>query len=384
MKISPVTYPSGHQKWRLDLGLIQGKRIRHFFDTREQAEGALRASKIEQREIGQIAAKLSNADRIEFALAKEKLDGLNVSFREVVEFYLAHNPREASRQPIEEVFENFMRGIERKRRHPRYLYDLRRIFATFVRDTGIAQLADVTSEIVEQWVCDNKLSSASQRHRLALVRPLFTWAKKRRMIAINPVEGALFEFADKRKGEPLAFGIKECRAMLQTAVQQFPELIGYLTLGMFLGVRPEESSKLSVESLSLENSTLLIPSEIAKSRRRRVIELPSVAEEWFAVWLDMDSHEGKFQPPNFRRRWNRFRETSGLAKTWIHDGLRHTFASMHYAAHQNVSQLKAMMGHGESEQVLFDHYRAVQTGGGETITRKMAGEFWKLSPEQFA
>lgn len=70
-----------------------------------------------------------------------------------------------------------------------------------------------------------------------------------------------------------------------------------------------------------------------------------------------------------------------MAHNWVHDVLRHTFATMHYAAHQTASQLKALMGHSQSENTLFAHYRAVQTVTGETVTRAMAQEFWNLFPD---
>jgi hypothetical protein len=38
------------------------------------------------------------------------------------------------------------------------------------------------------------------------------------------------------------------------------------------------------------------------------------------------------------------------------------------------------MGHSQTEETLFKHYRAVQTLSGDTITRKMASDFWKLTP----
>jgi hypothetical protein len=38
------------------------------------------------------------------------------------------------------------------------------------------------------------------------------------------------------------------------------------------------------------------------------------------------------------------------------------------------------MGHDETQDTLFAHYRAVKTTGGEWITKKMAREFWGLMP----
>ena len=62
--------------------------------------------------------------------------------------------------------------------------------------------------------------------------------------------------------------------------------------------------------------------------------------------------------------------------------MRHAFATMRYAMHQNTSLLKAQVGHEESEDTLFRHCRAVRTLSGGIITRKLAEEFWGLLPTQ--
>ena len=67
-------------------------------------------------------------------------------------------------------------------------------------------------------------------------------------------------------------------------------------------------------------------------------------------------------------------------RRWLPGVLRNTFASFHYSEYQNENQLKALLGHSLNEGTLFRHYRAVQTVSGETITERMAHEFWALRP----
>jgi hypothetical protein len=55
---------------------------------------------------------------------------------------------------------------------------------------------------------------------------------------------------------------------------------------------------------------------------------------------------------------------------------------MHYAKFQNRALLQAVMGHSGAENTLFQHYRAVLTVSGETVTGKMAEEFWALVPRK--
>jgi integrase len=92
--------------------------------------------------------------------------------------------------------------------------------------------------------------------------------------------------------------------------------------------------------------------------------------------------DAPFEPKGHRKRLERLRDSAGLRKNWPHDVLRHTFATMHYAMFQNRAQLQALMGHSGSENTLFQHYRAVLTVSGETVTARMAEEFWGLTPKR--
>jgi len=148
---------------------------------------------------------------------------------------------------------------------------------------------------------------------------------------------------------------------------------------MFCGVRPDEVKRTELTRLNLDAGTLRIAAKAAKTAKTRVLELSPVAVAWFRLWLKAVPNP-TFNPPNFRKRWDSVREGAGLLEKWEHDVLRHTYASMAYAMHQNAAKLKAELGHSQSEETLFSHYRAAETVSGETITRAMAEQFWSLTP----
>jgi len=100
------------------------------------------------------------------------------------------------------------------------------------------------------------------------------------------------------------------------------------------------------------------------------------------LWLRLCPGQTTFVPKNVDRRWRALRKAAGLSE-WLHDGLRHTFASMHYAAYENTAQLKVCMGHSQTEETLHQHYRAVMTTKGETISKKMGKEFFAMAAHQF-
>ena len=139
---------------------------------------------------------------------------------------------------------------------------------------------------------------------------------------------------------------------------------------------------------------MIVHGRHAKTRQRRVVDVPANAVEWLRVWkekMEIEKEESqrrewrrrkkakkaedaveKIIPRNFKRRWERLREGCGWKLPWPHDVMRHTFASMHYAAYANESKLQALMGH-ESANVLFTNYRALRT----PVEAKL---FWDLRP----
>lgn len=90
-----------------------------------------------------------------------------------------------------------------------------------------------------------------------------------------------------------------------------------------------------------------------------------------AGWTVEMMQNGPVVPSNLKDLWPRFWKLAGLSQ-WPHNGLRHTFASMHYAMHQDESALQAILGQ-RSRDVLHSNYRALKT-------KREAERFWKLLP----
>jgi integrase len=114
-----------------------------------------------------------------------------------------------------------------------------------------------------------------------------------------------------------------------------------------------------------------------------VVDIPGAAIAWLeaaglgekrpgaglALWWTEDKG---IAPSNLKDLWPAFRDRAGVER-WPKNAMRHTFASMHYAHHQNEALLQVQMGH-RSKDELFQHYRALKT-------RDEAAKFWALRPE---
>ena len=115
----------------------------------------------------------------------------------------------------------------------------------------------------------------------------------------------------------------------------------------------------------METGEISIPPALAKTKKPRLFTMsPSLK-----LWLEYCPQDQPLIPANFRRL------KDGLVKSlkfdWIQDGLRHTFATFHYAKHKNLDELRHIMGN--SPNVIDRFYKGV-------ISVKLAESFWILTP----
>jgi integrase len=147
-------------------------------------------------------------------------------------------------------------------------------------------------------------------------------------------------------------------------------------------------------AINLDEGTVIVLAETAKTGSRRVVDLSDNAVAWLR---SVERPVGRLCVGRWSERWRAFRRGCGWGVgaddkgerslafkaavkavpvtrgRWRADVLRHTFASMHYAHFQDEGLLKAQMGHWERADTLHRYYRALKT-------RAEAGAFWELRP----
>jgi len=104
-----------------------------------------------------------------------------------------------------------------------------------------------------------------------------------------------------------------------------------------------------------------VGAKIAKKRRIRHVDIPANGVLWLSV---VAKSFGPVTPSQDRHSYQkRFKKLLALAKfeSWETNAMRHSFGSYHYALHGNPLETSRLLGHKSSDQVLFDHYRALAT-----------------------
>lgn len=344
---------------------------------------------------GASVAAITPADVAELALMKEKLAVWQVSLTDVVGYYETHAV--TAREPVDvpDLVKRYLRSREELDRSEGHLKRLKASLKAMGRYMpGVA--ADlVTSDEVRKWLLAGGWEPTTRNNYLGDVRAMFAWAKGEGYVQRNPCDKMPdWGTAD---GEIHSLTAEDAEMLLHRA-QGNGELMTYVVLTLFCGIRPEEVQVLPGSKINLVEGTAVVMGVTAKTRKRRVVDLTANAVAWLET---VTIPEGEICGADWEKRWRFFRRSLGWAcgdddrgkgsrtqrwkamvaqvpitrGEWPKDALRHTYASMHYAQHQNEHMLKAQMGHWEKAETLMRHYRAV-------MTRKQAAQFWSLRPPE--
>ncbi len=405
MKIRQKRYASGVVKWEADLGEINGRRVQRYFPTREQAKEFVREAQASLKLHGTDATFVSLADRLLFTKWKEELSKVGANIEQAGIFFLKHHVPLKQGPSLVELGKTYICAMQaggesslnaEKTIYSLKLPNLRNLFR-YAETKGVHDIRDLSREFIEAWISEAGGKAETKKNRIRTVRHFLEWARRSNYIPFNPIMGRdnAIAVGEEKKGDILSYGVKEVRSLLYQVLNgqhrskynsytdsyewvSYRPFMGYIAAALFCGMRPEEIKRTPLSNLDLVSRRIVVTGKASKTNKPRVIELSRVATAWFRLWRRFCPEQTTLMPETFPGRWRGLRAVSGLPR--LHDGLRHTFASMHYAEHQNAAQLQAVMGHDETQDTLFAHYRAVKTTGGEWMTKKMADEFWNLMP----
>lgn len=146
------------------------------------------------------------------------------------------------------------------------------------------------------------------------------------------------------------------------------ELVPFIAIGAFAGLRRAELERLDWSELDLESGLITVQATKAKSARRRFVKMRPNLARWLAPYA---AHRGAVSPINCRKMFEATRDAAGI-KNWPSNGLRHSFASYHLAHFKDAAALALELGHTNAGLV-FQHYR-------EIVKPKEAEKYWNLVP----
>jgi len=359
--------------WIYDAGMIDGKRVRLTKPTKEAAREAGIEFQAKVRYRGERLAVLDPVEVAGLVRESERLAAVGVTLKEAVDFYFLHSRPPSGNLPIPELLNRWLaeRGAKRSGKHSK---NVRNCLIAMIEDLDLAArpASGLSAGEIEAYLRRPEWSAETQRAYLRNLSAVFGWGVERGFLRVNPCAKVVCEEPGPRA--PVTFLTPaQCRGLLGETARLDPDLLPFLVLAMFAGVRVAEldrSDRGAVDLVAGEMAVEAKNTSRARGRDRRIVELSGNALAWLrAAEAAGFLAPGPFCPFNFRKRWDACK--AGVSP-WPGNVLRHTFATYHYAMHRNEAALQVLLGHYSSE-MLHNHYRGL-------ARRSDAEEFWSILP----
>src|SRR5437016_7366531 len=349
---------------------IGNGRNRRFFKDRREAETFLQSKRIEQENYGTAGTSFNERQRAEYLECTESLKPFNATIRDAVNFYLPHLHATKRTCTAVELVDELLKIKEADGASQRYLGDLRSRLTQFADCFNGKPVAEITSAQVDQWLrslsdkeTGKRLAATTRNNFRRVLIVAFNFARERGYSAGNPAEKSA-----RAKVIESAIGIltvEETARLLESAA---PELVPYIAIGAFAGLRRAELERLDWREIDLHSNLIEVTARKAKSARRRFARIQSNLAKWLQPHVQLS---GSVTPPNYRELLDAARDAAGIQE-WPQNALRHSFASYHLARFNDAAALALELGH-TSAHLVFQHYR-------QLVKPKQAERYWKITP----
>jgi len=332
---------------------------------------------------------------IHFAEAHKILNG--ASLLDAARFFAKHHPSNMPKKTVPEVVAEFIEAKEADGVSDVYLKDLRSRLGRFEKKfTG--RIGQVTATEIEAFLRDLKgedkdgkstgpLSPTSRNNYRRAIGTLFYFAESRGYVPKGIVDIESLTVAKKKAGEIEIFRPEEMARILAAAK---PELVPFLAIGAFAGLRSAEIERLDWSEVRLEDGLIEVKAGKAKTASRRLVPITDNLRKWLMphhkkhgevcryanmskqlMWL-AEKVDAAWKQEDEEAANTSEGEKSKPVFEWKHNALRHSFISYRVADTQNVAQVA--LEAGNSPRMVFSHYR-------ELVRPADAKKWFAIEPE---
>jgi integrase/recombinase XerD len=198
---------------------------------------------------------------------------------------------------------------------------------------------------------------------------VFNFGIKRGYCVENPCKR--LDLARSEAAEIQIYTPTEVLSIFNGAQKYDGELLPFLALSFFCGIRRAEALRLDWSAVELRESFVKLPAAITKTRRTRHIEISENCKAWLAPHATPTGRVAAFTSDVLRKRLAQLKAVHQVRT--IKHGARHCFASYWLAQHGDINQLCRFLGHDEPETT-FRHY-------AKAATKHEARMFWAITPK---
>jgi integrase len=369
------------------------KRERQCFDSLEKAKAHCGEQASKVRREGSTVLDLKPAQREDAKKALAILDG-NTTLQQAAQFWIRHNGIESG-VTVSQLGDRWIVNLRKQGCRETTLTAREYQVGRFVKSLGERPVVSLTRKDIAEWLESTGSTGATWDTYRRVVTAMLNFAVKQEVVEANPALG----IDPMRQDEtlPTPFMVDDVRKIMHIAEKHVPIMVPTLAVQFFAGLRPGEALGLDWKAIDFKQKLLRVTPETSKVRRTRIIEMTPALIAWLIPYRGDSGPIGittKSQLSFYldRKRIGPARDQLGISKSdipedkrpkgicaaagvdWIKDGPRKTFATMHYATHQDAGKLAAVLGHTSGADVLYRHYRGL-------ATRTEAKRYWaKVRP----
>jgi len=245
---------------------------------------------------------------------------------------------------------------------PQSIKQLNSTLRQFSKGRESVPLAAIGVRDLETWLDGRKVKPMTRQGNVGRLSALFSYHVRRDNIITNPCRR--LERIKVEHTAPLILTPDQADTLLKHTPCKFR---AYVILGMFAGIRPEETEKLTWEDICFDTKTVTV--NLAKTRRRRIVPLEPRA---VALLEKCTFKKGNIVSSRtaVRRFKREVREALGF-DSWPHDLLRHTAASYLLALIGDSGKVASRLGNSSS--ILLTHYH-------QPVKQADCEKFWTVKP----
>src|SRR5262245_24631997 len=343
-----------------------GKAKRQFFETKEQAKSEADFKNKEAEQNGREHAEFPTWLRVMAHEAMAALHPFGKTIRDAAQHYVAYLKATERSCSAEQLVEEMLKAKQADRLSKRHVDNLASRLSYFSAKFNGKPVAAITTRELDDWLRELPVAPSTRNHYRNIAIQAFNFAIARGYAVENPAAAAAK--VKEAHGNIGILSITQTARLLEATDR---ELLPYIAIGAFAGLRSSEIDRLDWSDINFESG--LIKVEAMKgtrknTRRRRFVRLQPNLREWLRPLQQL---KGPVTPQeNFRELFDAAREAAGITE-WPTNALRHSFGSYHLAHFNDVNALALEMGN--SPEMIFNHYR-------ELVQPKDAERFWKITP----
>ena len=340
---------------------VNGKRVRKFFKSKVEAETYLQQKRVQIDNEGIKALQMHDSLRIEAVNCHERLKAFGKTLTDATDFYIEYLQQVERTCILKEGVEFFLQAKEKDGKSVRYLQDLRTRLAHFSQAFGSEKVAAIRTLEIDNWLRELDLSPQSRNNYRTVLNAFFNYMVNRGYCATNPVlKTAKAEVVDK---PPEIFTVEELYKLLDVSSD---EVVPYIAIGAFAGLRPAEIQRLDWKEIKLERGYIEVSAHKSKTASRRLVKIQPNLQSWLQPFAKA---QGRVTPLNLRNKLEATWKAADM-KRWPANALRHSFASYHLAHFNDAAKTALELGHADTS-MLYAHYR-------ELVTPEDAKRYWDI------